>query len=73
MKSKFNYLGQVEDIHLFQEIPDGQVKDVDGFGKYMRYFNRLTNGKSFLDEILSRSDFIRSWITQRSFTIKENK
>lgn len=68
LQSKYHHLGSIENIHLFEEIPTGTIKDVNKFEKYLEFFKRKDG---FKYEVFGREDFITCDYSDKRLVIKE--
>lgn len=66
---KYVYLGVIEGVHLFEEVPHGPVKDLSSFSRYFNFL-RLDSYEGFKKQVLSNVRFVRAGLIEE-LEIKE--
>ena len=72
MKKEYAYVGQIDNLHIFEEKPIGTIKKASHFAEYLRFFNFI-KGKTFLETIMESTRFIPFYAKPNRFTMKEVK
>lgn len=70
VKIKYKYLGKVDTIHIFEEVPSGSIKNPDDFEAYYDYCH---SNSSFKRDALNKDEFVHARLCSKQLEAVEKK